>query len=166
MQEPKLGYRKRSKIITMENSIDMEWKNKINGLQQLPSENIWNGIEKNISGANERLYNIEVMPPASCWERISERLPNTNEFSINPSNNGRSIQQWIKYAAIFTGIILLTTTAINKDFRNNIIDAMQGSQIKAALPDSPYHLNKTSVNKDSVDKKNEIGNSPDSLNKK
>ena len=150
----------------MENSTDMEWKNKINGLQQLPSENIWSGIEKNISGANERLYNIEVTPPASCWERISERIPNTNQFSNKPSSNGSSVQQWIKYAAIFTGIILLTTTAINKDFRNNIIDAMQGSQIKAALPDSPYHFNKSSVNKDSANKKNEIGNSVDSLSRK
>jgi hypothetical protein len=150
----------------MENSSDMEWKNKIIGLQQLPSDHIWGGIEKNISSTNERLYNIEVTPPESCWERISERLPNTNEFSNKASNNRSLVQQWIKYAAIFTGIIILTTTAINKDFRNNIIDAMQGSQIKAALPDSPYHFNKLSANKDTANKKNEIRNSTDSLRKK
>ena len=150
----------------MENSSDMEWKNKIDGLHQLPSENIWSGIEKNISGANERLYNIEVTPPDSCWERISEKLPNTNTFSNNNSTIGSSVQQWIKYAAIFTGIIILTATAINKDFRNNIIDAMQGSQIKAALPDSPYYFNKSSVSKDSADKKNELVGSTDSLSKK
>lgn len=162
MQEPELVYRKRSKIITMENSTDMEWKNKINGLQQLPSENIWGGIEKNISGANERLYNIEVSPPTSCWSKISERLPNTKKNLNKNFNNGRMVNQWIKYAAIFTGITLLTTIAFNKVFRGNIIDSLREPQIKAALPDSTYHFNKSFIDKDSVHKKNRIGTSADS----
>lgn len=146
----------------MENSTDMEWKNKINGLQQLPSKNIWGGIEKDISGANEKLYHIEVSPPTSCWSKISERLPSTKKNLNKNFNNGRMVNQWIKYAAISTGVLLLTTTAINKDFRNNIIDAMQGSQIKAALPDSTYHFNKSFADKDSVYKKNRIGTTADS----
>lgn len=72
------------------------------------------------------------------------------------------VNQWIKYAAISTGVLLLTTTAINIDFRNNIIDAMQGSQIKAALPDSTYHFNKSFADKDSFYKKNQIGTTADS----
>jgi hypothetical protein len=123
----------------------MEWRNNIRNVESPAHEENWNEIEKNIANKATSMYNIEIDPPESCWESISERL--------NQQNKKRSISIRVRYAAIFIGIVLISTATINTSFRDSIMNALNGANIKAALPNATHYLNQTN-SKDTLAKHN------------
>ena len=111
----------------------MEWKNNINKVETPAHEENWNEIEKNIAKDATSMYHIEIDPPDSCWESISEKL--------NQKSKKRSISIRMRYAAIFIGILLISAATINTSFRDSILNALNGANIKAALPNANDYLN-------------------------
>ena len=47
----------------------------------------------------------------------------------------------MRYAAIFIGILLISAATINTSFRDSILNALNGANIKAALPNANDYLN-------------------------
>ena len=111
----------------------MEWKNNINKFETPAHEDNWNEIEKNIAKEATSMYQIEIDPPESCWESISEKL--------NQKSKKRSISIRMRYAAIFIGILMISAASINTSFRDSILNALNGANIKAALPNAKDYLN-------------------------
>ena len=100
---------------------------------------------KNIAKEVTSMYNFEVTPPESCWESISERL--------NQKNKKQSIPVRMRYAAIFIGILLISAATINTSFRDSIFNALNGANIKAALPNATHYLNQTNSKDTSAEQK-------------
>jgi hypothetical protein len=111
----------------------MEWKNNIKKFESPAHEENWNEIEKNIAKEAISMYHIEVAPPESCWESISETL--------NKKKKKQPISIRMRYAAIFIGILLISAATINTSFRDSILNALNGANIKAALPNANDYLN-------------------------
>ena len=120
----------------------MEWRNNIKRFESPAHEENWNEIEKNIAKEATSMYHIEVAPPESCWESISETLIQKNKK--------HSISIRMRYAAIFIGILLISTATINTSFRNSIINALNGVNIRAALPNATHYLNSVSSKDSSI----------------
>lgn len=111
----------------------MEWRNNIKKFESLAHEENWNEIEKNIAKEAVSIYHIEVAPPESCWESISETL--------NKKKKKQPISIRMRYAAIFIGVILISAATINTSFRDSIVNALKGVNIRAALPNATDYLN-------------------------
>jgi len=120
----------------------MEWRNNIKKFESPAHEENWHEIEKNIAKEATSMYHIEVAPPESCWESISETL--------NKKKKKQPISIRMRYAAIFIGILLISTATINTSFRNSIINALNGVNISAALPNATHYLNSGSSKDSSI----------------
>ena len=120
----------------------MEWKNNIKKFESPAHRENWNEIEKNIAKEAISMYHIEVAPPESCWESISETL--------NKKKKKQPISIRMRYAAIFIGILLISVAAINTSFRNSIVNALNGVNIRAALPNATHYLNSAYSNDSSI----------------
>lgn len=120
----------------------MEWKNNIKKFESPAHEENWSEIEKNIAKEAISMYHIEVAPPESCWESISETL--------NKKKKKQPISIRMRYAAIFIGILLISVAAINTSFRNSIVNALNGVNIRAALPNATHYLNSAYSNDSSI----------------
>ena len=131
----------------MENKTNLAIRQRMEDFQASPSEEIWENLEKNLSKKESRIYDFEVAPPEDCWENIVSSLYDAGQkrLSFLRLNN----TQWLRYAAVFLGIITLTIFAFNTNIRNRFINGLNNSNINASLPEKSYHFNKNILNKDS-----------------
>ncbi len=97
-----------------------------------PPDQIWESISTHIShDQTQRLYSLEFIPPASCWEHIEQHIipKRNNIIQFTPSS-------LLKYAAVFAFAIFTSIAILSPTFRTSIANAIDGNRIKAALPSS------------------------------
>ena len=97
-----------------------------------PPDQIWESISSQIShDQTKRLFDLEFIPPASCWDHIQQQItPKRNKIiQFHPSSI-------LKYAAVLTFLIITSIAVFSPSFRFNLIQAIEGNKIKAALPSS------------------------------
>lgn len=108
----------------------MELQTKMYNEGSNPPEHLWDAISMQLPDeGNNRLYDLEFDPPATCWNHIHEQI-SSNQVRIirfNPSNV-------LRYAAVLVFAIFTSLVVLNPSFRTNVSNAIQGNKIKAALP--------------------------------
>jgi hypothetical protein len=119
----------------------MDLNQKLNNFECRPPDQAWSAIEKKASNEIDSLYEMKIIPPEICWNNIAEKIGNT-EGKINNSKSISSsyISTWIRYAAIITGVLLLSIGLFNPSLRNKLFNTVIESNLKTSLSDTQYIL--------------------------
>lgn len=125
-------------------------------LQYNPEQENWNAIENDLSKDSENVYNLCMTPPEICWSNISIKI--NNNLKIEENHNGQNkmktlsiLSNWMRYAAVIAGIVVISVGMLNTSFRNGVISIFTKTNLKTSLTDSQYNLLKVKEDKVNVD---------------
>lgn len=135
----------------------MDLNQKLNNLEFTPEKQVWRSIENETRKIEDGIYDIEIMPPEICWMNIAKQISNVE----NKNTKLRSIpgfSGWIRYAAIFTGIILGTIALLDHSIRNRVLNTVLESNMKTSLSDT-QHIIPMNIKKIDTPKKDSLNQS-------
>lgn len=112
----------------------MEWTQKIVEYQAAPPSKAWQEIEKVLDEHGNSLYTHVTTPPEDSWEAISARLSSQN--NVPSAKVYTWFRPFMRYAAIVLMLAFVTTSLINNNFRNALLESIKTPGMKAALTDT------------------------------
>lgn len=131
-------------------------------LQCNPEQENWSAIENSLIKHSQNLYNLSITPPEICWSNISSKINPDLKIdeaynSQNKMKTTRMLSNWMRYAAVITGIVVLSLGMLNTSFRNGVVSIFTKTNLKTSLTDSQYKLLKVKEDKVNVDTLNSKG---------